>query len=94
MLKRKLARARGADDAFARLESSVEHMESALTESTKRGRELLKSQKEQQRLLQQGVTREDSGRKLVALRDDLRVAKERLRRGTDCNEADTLQYFS
>lgn len=91
MLDKKLGRARGADDQLHRLETSVAQMEAALQEAAKRGRELLMLQKEKQRLLAAGGSREDSGRKLVAMRDDIRVARERLRRATEGNEADAAQ---
>lgn len=52
---------------------------------------MLKSQKEQQRLLAAGGSKVDSGRKLSELREDIRIAKERLRVRTDANEADAQQ---
>ena len=91
MLHKKLDRARGADDQLMRLEQSVSQMEAQLLDAAKRGRELLMLQKEKQRLLAAGGSREDSGRKLAALRDDIRVARERLRRATEGNEADAQQ---
>jgi len=91
MLRRKLNRARTADEQLARLEASVTSTEAALVEAQKRGRELLKSQKEQQRLLTTGGSRDESGRKLSELREDIRIAKERLRVRTEANEADAQQ---
>ena len=52
-------------------------MEGGMSEAQKRGRQLLKEQKEQQRLLAMGGSREESGRKLAELREDIRIAKER-----------------
>jgi hypothetical protein len=61
-------------------------MNEHLVAEQKRGRELLRAQKEQQRLISAGGARDDSVRKLTELREDLRVARERLRRGTEANE--------
>jgi hypothetical protein len=63
-------------------------MNEQLAAEHKRGRELLRAQKEQQRLIMAGGTRDDSVRKLTELREDLRVARERLRRGTEANEVE------
>ena len=69
-----------------RLEGVVKRMNDDLVSEQKRGRELLKAQKEQQRLLAAGGNRDDQVHKLAEFREDLRVAKERLRRGTEANE--------
>ena len=91
MLRRKLHRARTADEQLARLEENIRSMESALQDEQKRGRVLLRNQKEQQRLLAAGGSREESASQLADLREDLRVGKERLRRGTESNETEARQ---
>lgn len=144
ILKRKLAHAERMDAHLEALEASVAAQSAALTDATKRGRELLMRQKEQaqppratarsthsrhvqplratatrnrraqpplatatrdrratalglsfppdddaeQARALGGVDKEDSKRRLQELREDVRVAKERVRRQQEQNEAD------
>jgi chromosome segregation ATPase len=91
MLRKKLQRARTADEQLGKLEAAVASTEASLAEAQRKGRELLRTQKDQQRLLAAGGSRDESARKLSELREDNRIAKERLRVRTEANEAEAHQ---
>ena len=91
MLRKKLQRARTADEQLGKLEAAVASTEASLAEAQRKGRELLRTQKDQQRLLAAGGSRDESARKLSELREDNRIAKERLRVRTEANEAEAQQ---
>ena len=91
MLRKKLQRARTADEQLGKLEAAVAGTEAALAEAQRKGRELLRTQKDQQRLLAAGGSRDESARKLSELREDNRIAKERLRVRMEANEAEAQQ---
>ena len=91
MLRRKLVKARTSDELLVRLESAASATEAAHIEAQKRGRELMRTQKEQQRALANGGSREESAKKLTEVREDLRIQKERLRVRKEQNEADGQQ---